>query len=156
MNVDQGPESFDEDKRKVEIDGAYANIIVSEMKKNIFIEHIEAQNTGRGAGSSLLNKLKSDYLEYIIEGIAAPYDRENPHQELTEQEIEKYIFLEAESEYLPVIGEEKRFIENVRNQQNAHRKFDPFLRLRSFYQANYFDIDAAGHFISRPPHRIRE
>src|SRR6185369_5702085 len=103
---------------------------------NVFIEHIEAGETGKGSGSRLLNKLKQDFTDYTIEGIAVPEDRDNPHQELTEDEIEKYILFEAEAEYAS--DEEKRFMDEIRRRHKSHRSFDPFFRLRKFYRDNKF------------------
>ncbi len=146
----------DETPHLFECEGASAKIIVSETNRLVHVDHIEAHQTGQGAGSALLNKLKAEYPDYTIEGTAMPYDRENEHDELSEKEIEDYIFLEAEAEHGALPSEQLKKMHSLRDRGLAHLKFDPFSRLQKFYKENHFTIGFDGHFISTPPHRLKE
>ncbi len=145
-----------ETHRVIEGDGAFARISVQESEKKVFIEDIESEQTGQGAGSQLLNTIKTEYPDYSIEGIAMPYDRQNPHEEVKEEDIEKVILLESEADYRTLSDAEKEFVARIRQQHKSQSTFDPFTRLIKFYRENNFEIGVGGHFFSQPPHQLRK
>lgn len=44
--------------RTIECEGARAQIVIQESKHSVFIEDLQAQATGQGSGSNLLNMIK--------------------------------------------------------------------------------------------------
>ena len=145
-----------EEQLLVEFDGAYAKIIVSEVSKTVFIQDIEAESTGHGAGTRLLNKLKGDYPDFTISGLAMPYQYDNPHPEITEEEQERYVLLTNEMGFRALSREEQEFVTETKKRYHDRARFNPFARLMKFYRDNHFEIDTSGHFSSKPPHKKRE
>lgn len=147
---------FSKHLRTIEYNGARATVDIDDTNATVFIQHLEAAEPGQGAGSQLLNKLKTDFPEYIIEGTAMPLDFDNPFEEPTEQEIEQAMMLEAESDFRQLSDEERERIRRVREQHKKSSSFDPVMRLLAFYKDNHFAVESDGHFVSKPPHRIKE
>jgi hypothetical protein len=73
---------FSEHLRTIEYNGARATVDIDDTSATVFIQHLEAAEPGQGAGSQLLNKLKTDFPEYTIEGTAMPLDFDNPYERL--------------------------------------------------------------------------
>ena len=161
--ISQGNEGNEIEHKVVNYESSSAAIDVSHGDKYIFISDLYSMYKGQGHGSGLLNKLKEMYPDYVIEGIPQPTEFTRPEKP-SDKDMERAYDLgwdfaksKLHSVGFELTTEELTFVKGVAEEYQAYKEGDPFLKLRSFYRNNGFDVNSQPGFVqSKPPHKIRQ